>query len=1225
MNEIIEKLAYKIGEGVQASSLSTTAEKVNAFHRTVTAHESSDISFINGLVATGLRGTALLEGDKIITNYNQLLTAARQHLPLVVNTTARSTSNSSYANNFANINSIEQTGCFQLVATSLQEEIFFTLIAHRIAELSLIPGIVISDYTPREDKIGIPADDLIINYLGNPDDQIDCPTPSQKMIFGEKRRRVPNWYSLDLPVMLGAKKNGEAISFEAAASRNYFYDHLPQLITQAYQEFNKVFGTNIKAVTTKGTSSENAVITIGGQINEISSADTQIITVNQLNPFPTNAVAELLKGKKAVTILENIGTGASKSAFYYQVVNAINNTSVKVYSGKYSADLDADSLGKAIQHMISGQQKMDYFLGLDFTKTSSSYPKHDILLKEISKKYPEITKESINSNRKTEGSSNTQNEIPLAVRMYQDKGPAYTRLSRFYDDTAFFYEHNEHNELVADPFAAVPVTPSASASFFNQSNKRTLVPILDLKKIAEEGTENYVMCPELHPIVIGVEQLMKSGIDMATSKGNTMTKLTPLLKNLAKVASKTIKETEFNVVKDFLPVAFESLVTQMKLEGDKLAAAQAEFNLVVNEIGDLPVVATDVFFTAPDVQEAGSGELFSLIVDASICTDNPMCATLGEGVSMKEQTDEDLENINSLFKLWEQLPDTSGETINRLFHDANYSSLAAMMLSRNYYMSMVGASNSENDAPYHNLLNIVTATAESVIQPKIVSQIKQIDELIDALSENVHQKLSNSLPKEDLESLSKSLKKAEGKKLSFSEVVSQIGEGANSKMIDTKSLGRKTDLVDSLKNLKWVLSEGPTGVGRSRYGMLIAGESSMDWAKQYPANNFTSPSVIHWNGSAPEQTLGLFYGQLRYLLDNIKLMRRAALEAKDKYDTAIHDIEIAELSWNDLSDEEKKLIPPVLLIAERNDLNDTGWSNLNKLLSEKYPVKVFLFDNVTSPTNDPVANLTQTNSGLFSTMALKNAYVFQSGMGNVNHLFDGLMIGLEKTYPALFNLYATKLEKHGVANIDWSPYASLALNSRAFPSLSFNPEEKENFLNGAISVDGNQSIKEDWLTETIAISEEETLDYKITWADWAFTQSDWKTQFTVVKTDDTNVSIADYIQLDTKARTGKTPVIMRNNINGLKYYSASNKVIEMTEAVLTNWNTLQELARVVAEIPAKLKEELSQEISKKYEQEITELKKNYEQQLVDKEASQTEILRQQLKKKLVALSTMAKS
>ena len=399
----------------------------------------------------------------------------------------------------------------------------------------------------------------------------------------------------------------------------------------------------------------------------------------------------------------------------------------------------------------------------------------------------------------------------------------------------------------------------------------------------------------------------------------------------------------------------------------------------------------------------------------------------------------------------------------------------------------------------------------------------------------------------------------------------------------------------------------------------------MGWARQYPANNFTSPVVLHWNGSAPEQTLGLFYGQMRFLLDNIKIMRRAELESKDKYDPTIHDQEIAGLSWNDLTDDEKHLIPPILLVGERDDLNEAGWSSLNKLLVEKYPVKVFLFDNVASPNHSPITSLTQTTSGMFSSMALRSAFVFQGGMGNTDHLFEGLLKGLDKTYPALFNLYATKFEKHSVTNINWLPYAALATNSRAFPSISFSPEDENNFLNGAISLEGNRDLKEDWVTEEVILSREETSQYKISWADWAYTQSDWQGEFKLVETTDVNISVPEYISLDTKARNSKIPVIMRAHEDGLKYYSVSKKVIEMCEAVLVNWQTLQELSRVVAKIPAKLKEELAQEISNKYDAEIAELKKNYEQQLQDKEAAQTEKLRQQLKEKLVALSQMAKN
>ena len=1236
MSEHIEKLAYKIGEGYQASSLKNTDGKVNAFHRVVTVHESSDLSFINGLISTGLRGSALLAGEKLTTNYNQILTASRQHLPLVVNTAAHSLEATGYStrNNYANISAILDTGCFQLIATSAQNEIFLTLIAHRIAELALIPGLVIADYSETSNKVELPADNLIIKYLGNPDDHIDCPTPAQEIIFGKNRRRVPNWFSLDVPVMIGSKKDGEAISFESAASQKYFYDHLPQLIERAYQECNEVFGTTIEAVKTQGKSSDYAVVTIGGQVSELfeqmsaEQKSIELIALKQLSPFPTNAVSDLLEGKKSITILENIqGPGTTPSLFYNNVIGALKNSGTKVYSGKFNTELAAGSLEKAIQHMVTNQDKTDYYLGLEFTRSSSSYPKHEILLQEISKQYPEIINESIAGNAAESNiTANVQDEVPLAVRMYEDKGPTYSRLARFYNDAAFFYEHNEISELVADPFTAVPVTPSATASFFSQTAKRELLPIIDITKCTGDG-DAFVNCPHsaLLPIVIGIEDLMKSGADMATANGVAITKLTPMFKNLAKVAGKAIKDSDVAIVADFLPAAFTSLATQMKLEGEKLEAAQSEFDAVLAEIGSLPVAITDTFFNTPNSIEQGSGELFSLVVNPIACTGCSICAHVSDAISMAPQDSENLAKVNELFKLWEQLPDTAGDTINRLYHDESYSSLAAMMLSRSYFMSMTGASDSEKDNTYKTLMHIITAATESVVQPKIIAQIKNIDELIELLSENVHHKLSESLPKADLEELSNTLKKAHGRKLSFQEVVNQITANEQGKLIDTTSLDRKTDLVDSLKNLKWALSEGPTGVGRSRFGLIVAGANSLDWAKQYPANSFTSPAVIHWNGSAPEQTLGLFYGQMRFLLDNIKLMRRAELEAKDKYDPGIHDREIAGLSWDDLSDDEKHLIPPVLLVGERDDLNEAGWSSLNKLLVEKYPVKVFLFDSMTSPNHSPITSLSQTTSGMFSSMALRTAFVFQGGMGNTEHLFEGLLTGLDKTYPALFNLYATKFEKHGVTNINWLPYASLATNSRAFPSISFSPEDENNFLNGAINLEGNRDIKEDWVTEEVAISEDETNQYKISWADWAYTQSDWQAEFNLVNTDEAHLSVAEYILLDTKARNGKVPVIMRAHEDGLKHYSVSKKVVEMSEAALINWQTLQELSRVVAKIPAKLKEELAQEISIKYEEEIAELKKNYEQQLQEKEANQTDKLRRQLKEKLIALSQMTKN
>jgi len=1235
MNALIEKLAYKLGEGFQAPAISSRQNNFNVFHRTIATLESSDLSFINGLISTGLRGAAIIEGEKLISNYNQLLTSSRRHLPLVLNTNARLVGASKYSayNNFSSIYAVQQTGCFQFVATTPQEEVYLTLIAHRIAELALIPGMIIADYDPSENEAQLPSDDLIRKYLGSPDDQIQCPTPAQAMIFGKTRRRIPNWYSLDLPVMFGSGKDSEAISFEGAATQKYFYAHLPQLIDQAFQEFQEFLGINIRRVA-KNDASDYAVIAIGSQVRNLtekiseSIKRTEIISVNQLNPFPLSKITRQLKGKKSVTILENtLGSDFGHSTFYYNVLQALEGSNVKIYSGKFNSDLNAASLEIAIQHMVTNQDKTHYYLGLSFTQDSGNYPKHNILLQEIGKQYPDIIDESITATLKHESDgTKVQDDVPLAIRMYQDHGPNYSRLSRFYDDTAFFYEHGEHLELVADPFSAVPVIPAASASFFDQSSKRNSLPIFDTDNCTGCG-DCFVQCPHsaIPPIVIGVEQLMKAGMDMASSRGMIITKLTPLIKNLAKLAVKTISDNDVATVLNFLPKAFESLTTQMKLEGDKLDVAQKEFNAVMDEIGNMPVAITDQLFKLPSTLEKGRGELFSLAVNPTACTGCGICADVcaEDALKMEPQNSENLMAARSQFKLWEQLPDTSVDTINRLIHDDTYSSLAAIMLSRKYAMTMSGASDSEQNNAYKTLLHIITTTAESIVQPKIVGQLKQIDELIASTSENIHKNLSKGLPKDNLDGLSKSLKSARGRKISMQDIINQLPTQERSQLFDSKVLERKANLVEDLKKLYWVLSEGPTAVGRSRFGMLLAGTNSMDWAKHYPANNFTNPTVIHWNGSAPEQTIGLFYGQLRYLLDNIKLMRRAALETKDKYDSSVHDLEIAELTWDKLTDKEKQLIPPILLIAERDDLSEQGWSSLNKILADKYPVKVFLFDDVSSPQRSPVAALSQTNSGIFSSIALKNTFVFQGGIGNTDHLIDGLMEGLNKPYPALFNLYATKYEKHGAANSDWSPYAALALNSRAFPCLTYDPKEGSGFLNGAILLDGNKQSKQNWVEEEVALSEHDPINYTITWADWAFTQTDWKKEFVQMPDGTACTLLPEYLQLTMTARKNQVPAILRAGEKGVTYYSASDKVVEMTEAVLSNWKTLQELAGLLTEFPVKLREQVTKELLERFETEAAELKSKYEQQLKEQQTVQTEQLRQQLKEKLVALSRMA--
>ena len=147
------------------------------------------------------------------------------------------------------------------------------------------------------------------------------------------------------------------------------------------------------------------------------------------------------------------------------------------------------------------------------------------------------------------------------------------------------------------------------------------------------------------------------------------------------------------------------------------------------------------------------------------------------------------------------------------------------------------------------------------------------------------------------------------------------------KLMDTASLNRKLSVLKGLEALLWTLSEGPTGAGRARFGLAIHGGDKLEWAQSYPYNPFSGPTVVHSDHSTPEMVSGLFQGQKNNILNNVKLLRRAVLEAKGKYNPVAHDKEIAKLTWTDLSVEEQSQLAPIILIANQDQIIENGGWN----------------------------------------------------------------------------------------------------------------------------------------------------------------------------------------------------------------------------------------------------------------------------------------------------------
>jgi pyruvate-ferredoxin/flavodoxin oxidoreductase len=158
-----------------------------------------------GLAMTGLRAANFSSGQGIAYMHESLYAAVGKRLTYVLNVGARAMTKSTLNVHAGHddYHSIDDTGFFQLFAKNVQAAADLNLIAHRIAELALNPGIIAQDgflTTHLIESMLLPERDLIAEYLGRPDDLIETPTPSQRILYGDMRRRIPMIWDVDNPM-----------------------------------------------------------------------------------------------------------------------------------------------------------------------------------------------------------------------------------------------------------------------------------------------------------------------------------------------------------------------------------------------------------------------------------------------------------------------------------------------------------------------------------------------------------------------------------------------------------------------------------------------------------------------------------------------------------------------------------------------------------------------------------------------------------------------------------------------------------------------------------------------------------------------------------------------------------------------------------------------------------------------------------------------------------------
>ena len=415
-----------------------------------------------GLAMSGLRVANFSSSQGIAYMHESLYAAVGKRLTYVLNMGCRAMTKSALNVHAGHddYHCVDDTGFFQLFAKNAQRAADFNIIAHRIAEQALNPGIVAQDgflTTHLIESMRLPERELIQSFLGRPDDIIDTPTPAQKIIYGDKRRRVPELWDVDNPLMAGVVENQDAYMQSVAAQRPFFFDHIRPFADDAFTDFYKLTGRRYARIMAyRGDDAEYLILAQGSVVSSAEAVvdylrDTRgikagVIDLVMFRPFPADLLGRLIKGKKGVAVLERVdqpmaadlplmrevrtvvsqcfenGRSGGERVFPSLASYERNEDAPLLYSGCFglgSRDLQAEGLVAAVENMLpGGAGKKFFYLGIDFLHDKPVTPKQQLHQETLQDAYPNIAQLALHGSE----NPNLMPKESITVRMHSVGG-----------------------------------------------------------------------------------------------------------------------------------------------------------------------------------------------------------------------------------------------------------------------------------------------------------------------------------------------------------------------------------------------------------------------------------------------------------------------------------------------------------------------------------------------------------------------------------------------------------------------------------------------------------------------------------------------------------------------------------------------------------------------------------------------------------------------------------
>jgi pyruvate/2-oxoacid:ferredoxin oxidoreductase beta subunit/NAD-dependent dihydropyrimidine dehydrogenase PreA subunit len=173
---------------------------------------------------------------------------------------------------------------------------------------------------------------------------------------------------------------------------------------------------------------------------------------------------------------------------------------------------------------------------------------------------------------------------------------------------------------------------------------------------------------------------------------------------------------------------------------------------------------------------------------------------------------------------------------------------------------------------------------------------------------------------------------------------------------------------------------------------------------------------------------------------------------------------------------------PIWCIGGDGAMFDIGFQALSRLFASGMNIKVFVLDTqVYSNTGGQASTSSYTGQNTKMSVHGKTVggkqerrkeiaqiammhprtFVAQTTCAHINHFYKSVLSAMEFDGPAIVVCYTTCQPEHGVADNMAGEQARLAVDTRAFPLLIYDPRKGET-IKTRLSLQGNPAVKDDW-------------------------------------------------------------------------------------------------------------------------------------------------------------------